>query len=175
VTTNTTEPVTMISRATNIALCMLNVAGCDQDNSDGIDRRSYNLGIIGAFSEVVRLGVKKLALSEVLTPDEMNDLIADAKIIATRNEVKLYREAELLQSDLYPADVAAGKDVLLIYAGGTLDEYLALKAEKLRLVSDGAYHAAARRDIAVRFGRLLSYPDSVIDELIERNSAEPPQ
>ena len=48
------------------------------ENSPAIDQRSYNLGVMGGFSEVVRLGVKKLALSEVMTPEEMDDVMDDA-------------------------------------------------------------------------------------------------
>lgn len=136
------------------------------DYTQPVDPRSYNLGIIGGFAEVVRLGVKRLALSEVMAPAVMDELLPDAEIVAARNEVLLYREPDLLVTDLYPADVATGLDVLLIYTGDTLDAYLALKAEKNALEAAGAYDLAARTDLARRFGRLLSYPDSVIDELI---------
>ena len=133
-----------------------------------IDQRSYNLGILGGFSEVVRLGVKKLALSEVMSPQEMDGIMADAQVIADRNKVQMWRETDFLVTDLYPADVAAGKHVLLIYTGDTLDEYLQLKADKAALVAAGHYEGAAREDIARRFGRMLSYPETVIDELLAR-------
>ncbi len=158
----------MITRATITALCFSLFACCASFAQDNIDRRSYNLGIIGGFSEVVRLGVKKLALSEVMMPAEMDAMMADARIVAERNEVLLYREAELIVTDLYPADVAAGKDVLLIYTGDTLQEYLKLKQDREALIASDQYSGAARREIAVRFGRMLSYPQAVIDELIGR-------
>lgn len=116
----------------------------------------------------MRLGVKTLALSEVMTPAEMDDILPDAEVVAARNRVKLYREAELLVTDLYPADVAEGKHVLLIYTGDTLERYLELKAEKIALTEAGEYDTAARAALARRFGKLLSYPDSVIDELIAK-------
>ncbi len=131
-----------------------------------VDPRSYNLGIMGGFAEVVYRGVKRLALSEVMSPAEMDDILPDARIVAERNNVELYRETDLLVTDLFPADVAAGKHVLLIYTGDTLDRYLALKADKARLVADNAYTGKAREDIARRFGQLLSYPDHVIDEML---------
>ncbi len=143
----------------------------DDDSRPVIDQRSYNLGIMGGFSEVVKLGVKKLALSEVMTPAEMDDIMQDALVIAERNGVDMWRETDFLVTDLYPADVAAGKHVLLIYTGDTLDEYLALKADKAKLVTAGAYEGEAREDIARRFGRLLSYPEPVIDDLIAKNAA----
>ena len=82
----------------------------------------------------------------------------------------MWRETDFLVTDLYPADVAEGKHVLLIYTGDTLDQYLALKADKAKLVAAGEYDGDAREEIARRFGRLLSYPDSVIDDLLERQS-----
>jgi len=135
-----------------------------------IDKRSYNLGIMGGFAEVVKLGVKKLALSEVMTPEEMDDIMDDALVVAKRNGVEMWRETDFLVTDLYPADVATSKHVLLIYTGDTLDQYLALKSDKATLVAAGEYEGAAREDIARRFGRLLSYPEPVIDDLLERHS-----
>lgn len=134
-----------------------------------IDERSYNLGIIGGFSEVVRLGIKSLALSEVLPPGKMDAMMDDVRIIAARNDVQIWREPALIVTDLYPADVAEGKDVLLIYTGDTLERYQALKAEKAGLVAANRYSGAAREDIARRFGRLLSYPEAVIDDLLAKD------
>ncbi len=136
-----------------------------------IDKRSYNLGIMGGFAEVVRLGVKKLALSEVMTPEEMDDIMDDALVVAKRNGVEMWRETDFLVTDLFPADVAEGKHVLLIYTGDTRDRYLAIKADKAGLVAAGDYEGEAREEIARRFGRLLSYPEPVIDDLLERNSS----
>ena len=135
-----------------------------------IDQRSYNLGVMGGFAEVVKLGVKQLALSEVMSPEEMDDIMDDALVVAKRNGVEMWRETDFLVTDLYPADVAEGKHVLLIYKGDTLDQYLALKADKAALVAAGEYDGKAREEIARRFGRLLSYPESVIDDLLERQS-----
>ncbi len=136
-----------------------------------IDKRSYNLGIMGGFAEVVKLGVKQLALSEVMSPEEMDDIMDDAMVIAERNHVQMWRETDFLVTDLYPADVAEGKHVLLIYTGDTLDRYLAIKADQARLVAAREYEGDAREEIARRFGRLLSYPETVIDELLERQSS----
>lgn len=133
-----------------------------------IDSHSYNLGIMGGFAEVVRLGVKTLALSEVMAPEEMDHLMGDAEEIAERNQVDIWRETDFLVTDLYPADVADGKHVLLIYTGDTLNRYLAIKADKKALQDAGAYEGEAREMIARRFGRLLSYPEPVIDDLLAR-------
>ena len=140
----------------------------DYANGPHIDNRSYQLGIMGGFAEVVKLGVKKLALSEVMSPEEMDDIMDDALIVAKRNGVEMWLETDFLVTDLYPADVAAGKHVLLIYTGDTRDQYLAIKSDKEKLIASGDYKGAAREEIARRFGRLLSYPETVIDDLLAR-------
>jgi hypothetical protein len=164
-----------ISFSATVWLCILVVAAAflraesntSMSQDSNIDRRSYDLGIIAAFSEVVGAGVKKLALSDVLTPEAADALFDDAKQIAARNGAELYREPSLIVTDLFPADVAAGKHVLLIYTGMTLGEYLALKSDKANLEKAGKYTPAARLEIARRFGHLLSYPDSKIDQLLK--------
>ena len=149
-----------------IAVVAVLLAAGATAHESGIDERSYNLGILGGFCEVVRLGVKTLALSEVLSPADMDGIMDDAAIIAGRNGVLMWRESDFLVTDLYPADVASGKDVLLIYTGDTLERYLAIKADKAALLATGRYSGDARADIARRFGRLLSYPEPVIDRLL---------
>ena len=132
-----------------------------------IDQRSFRLGGIASFAEMVRVGVKTLALSAPTSPEEMDALVDEASRIAHEEQVMIYREAELIVTDLFPADVAVGKHVLLIYKGTTLDDYLALKQQKVELVESGSYTGESRKDIARKFGKLLSYPDSMIEEKIK--------
>ncbi len=132
-----------------------------------IDQRSFRLGGIASFAEMVRVGVKTLALSAPTSPEEMDALVDEASRIAHEEQVMIYREAELIVTDLFPADVAVGKHVLLIYKGTTLDDYLALKQQKAELVKSGNYSGESRKEIARKFGKLLSYPDSTIEEKIK--------
>ncbi len=141
-----------------------------QESSDmdrDIDQRSFRLGGIASFAEMVRVGVKTLALSAPTSPEEMDALVDEASRIAHEEQVMIYREAELIVTDLFPADVAVGKHVLLIYKGTTLDDYLALKQQKAELVESGNYTGESRKEIARKFGKLLSYPDSMIEEKIK--------
>jgi hypothetical protein len=135
-----------------------------------IDHRSWEIGVITAFAEIVGVGVKKLALSGAMTPAEVTSLWEEATRIAGENQVAMYREPDLLVSDLFPADVARGREVLLIYQGSTLEEYMALKRKKAGLVESGAYAGKAREEIARQFGGLLSYPESGIDALLKKNA-----
>jgi hypothetical protein len=133
-----------------------------------IDPWSYRLGGIGSFSEVVAVGIKKLALSSPMTPDEMDASMEEAERIAQENGVKIHRETDFLVTDLFPEEVTTGKHVLLIYLDPVKDEYMALKAEKEALITDGKYEGEARAEIARKLGRLLSYPEEHIERLLTR-------
>ena len=158
------------------SLITLSFLSCNQneqpESTFSIDKYSYNLGIIGGFSELVDVGVKKLAFSDALPPAEMDVIAAEAEKVALHNHVKLYREKDLIVTYLSPSDVAVGKDVLLIYNGNTLDEYLALKEEIKKLQAENKYTEEAKMDVSIRLGKMLSYPSQKIDELIAGNSAK---
>ena len=148
-----------------VSVLLIAITSMAQDT----DLRSYRLGATASWSEAISVGVKELALSSPATPDEMDALIGEAERIAARFGISVYRETDLLVTDLFPDDVAKDKHVLLLYRQPTLDKYLALKQKKAALIEAGEYKGKAREDIARDFGRLLSYPDSVIDEkLINR-------
>ncbi len=147
------------------------LGGCAGGGSGAAPPHAYELGTIGGFAELVHSGVKTLALSEVLAPAEMDVMLPEAEKVAARNNVKLYRENSLLVTDLFPADVARDKDVLLIYQGTTLDDYLALKADAQALEKAGQYTGKARQGIARRFGRLFSYPAWRINELLAEQTS----
>ena len=134
-----------------------------------IDMRSFEIGVITAFAELVEVGVKRLAFSSTLSPAETATLEPDAVRIVREHGVEVYREPDLLVTDLFPADVAKGKEVLLIYKGSTLDEYQALKRRKKELVESGRYAGNAREELARQLGRLLSYPESGIDAQLRKN------
>ncbi len=141
-------------------------AALHEDSEWTLDQRSYNLGGIGAFAEMVGADVKKLALSAPLDPVEMKAMIQEAERIAANHGVEVYREADFLVTDLFAASLTEGKDVLLICRESTRQEYLDLKALKTRLVESGQYDETAREDIARRFGGLLSYSEEKISSLL---------
>ena len=137
------------------------------DESDwSIDQRSYNLGGIGAFAEMVGAGVKKLALSSPLDPEEMDATIQEAERIAADNGTGVYRETDFLVTDLFSANLTDGKHVLLICNETTLQEYMDLKARKQQLIEAGQYDSDARVEVAKRMGELLSYTEEKIASLL---------
>jgi len=131
-----------------------------------LDPLSYAIGNFSSFAEVVNIGLKKMALSQALPADAMDDLEREVKTIADERNVKIYREPDFLVTDLFPPSATDGKEVLIIYRDGTLDEYFALKKRKAELISAGQYDGDARREIAVAMGKLLSYPDKKIAQLL---------
>ena len=133
-----------------------------------LDRRSWNQGTFAVMAEMVDYGVKKLALGAALPPEEMDLVVDDAIRIAGGHNVQVYREDDFLVTDLFSADLTDGKHVLFFCHEATFQEYQALKAEKRRLEELGEYQGEARTEIARRFGRLLSYPESTIErELVQ--------
>jgi catechol 2,3-dioxygenase-like lactoylglutathione lyase family enzyme len=136
-----------------------------------VDPYSYELGVVGGFAELIGSGVKKLALSAPLSSEEMDIFAIHATDIASRHGVSVYREADLLVSDLFPADVALDREVLILYKGTTLEAYKSLKSDKKALEKEGAYDVQARIRIARRFGRMLSYSPREINRLLASNSS----
>lgn len=131
-----------------------------------IDMRSYRLGSIAAFAEMVDAGVKELALSAAVDPAEMDEMEEEARRIAAEHDVEVFRETDFLVTDLFSTELTEGKHVLLIYRGETRQKYTDLKAEKLRLEADGEYAGESRLEIARKLGALLSYSDEKIEALL---------
>ena len=100
-----------------ILIILLSIWSCkrDQQNNGEMDQYSYELGVIAGFSEMINAGVKQLALSAPMTPDEMDEFMEKASNVASRHNVSVFRESDLIITDLFPSDVAVNKDVLLLY------------------------------------------------------------
>jgi len=122
------------------------MAGFDQEK---LDRRSYNLGMIYAFAEVVGSGVKRLGLSPPLTEDEYESVIDDMRLIAEEYGVTLHTDRDFLETLLFNPEYTRGRIVIhLADLRDTLDEYLRLKERKRRLEESGELRARSRRESA---------------------------
>ena len=158
-------------RFIGLVILLTMVFGCaKKDDAKPMDQYAYNLGVVGGFSELVNAGVKQLALSATMTSEEMDLFIVDAEKIAAKHNVSIYRESDLLVTSLFPEDIAKDLDVLLLFQNTTLEEYLALKAEKAMLEDQGLYDLESQIEISRRFGRMLSYSPRKINSLISNNS-----
>ncbi len=156
-----------------LAVCVLATMGCGSpggaDMEWSMDQRSYNLGAVGAFAEMVGAGVKELALSAPLEPMEMDVFLPLAAEIAARHQVNVYRESDFLVTDLFASNLTDGLDVLLIYRGETLERYNTLKREKTEMLRAGTYEGVPRNEVARLFGKMLSYTDQRVSELLSAN------
>jgi len=136
-----------------------------------IDQRSFHLGVIFAFAEMVAADLKKMALSLPFLPKDCEPLVKDAKRIAREEGVKLRLEKRLLTTDLFPEEITRGKWVLIIYKSPeVLKTYLYLKSKKEQLLKEDNYKGKGREAIAVGLGKLLSYRMDKIKERLKKAS-----
>lgn len=137
-----------------------------------IDVYSYRCGVIDCFNEMVRAGLKKIALSHPTdTKEERDQLIGFSEKICQQYGNRFYIEDQPLLTDLFPVSMNRGKYNIIYYRDpADLAEYLYIKADKERLLQSGTYISQERLSIAKRYGKLLSYSDEGILRLIEQNN-----
>ena len=136
-----------------------------------IDSYSYHCGFIDCVNEMIRAGVKPLALSRPMDSREERDaLVPFARESCRRWGNRMYIEDEPLLTDLFPLSMNRDRHNILLYrADHVLEQYLRLKDRKRALLEEKAYFGGNRAQIAWEFGRLLSYPEEDIRRLIARN------
>lgn len=134
-----------------------------------IDWRSYQLGVIAAFAEVVDNGCKRLALSSPMTGEQFDSVIEDIREIAAKRDLILYVDDDFLETILFDHEPIRGKTVVHIVADqGTVDEYLGLKEKKRGHAEAGTLTDDVEHEVAWGLGRLLSYDDDSIKGLLEK-------
>ena len=138
--------------------------------SHQIDEYSYHLGAADAFCEMVRSGLKKVALSHPCDTKEMRDsFLEDFDVLCKKYGVHYYIEDATIITDLFPASANKGKHQVLFYKNEKdLQAYLHLKEIKESALVSGKYDDV-RHEIALGWGKLLSYPEEGIERLIRNN------
>lgn len=141
-----------------------------------IDAFSYQCGVMDCFCEMVAAGVKRFALSHPMdTRQERDALLEYASSLCAQYAIFYYAEENGLVTDLFPASMSAGKYNILFFGNEeALEEYLALKAEKLVFSSVGQYTVQERRALALRYAKLLGYSEQAALSMIERNPEKEP-
>lgn len=136
-----------------------------------LDEYSYQCGVIDAFNEVVRARAKRIALSHpVDTKEEAMELIPFSQQICQQYGNHFYLEESPLLTDLFPISLNKGKYNIIYYRQEEdLRQYLALKKRKQQLMEQQAYQGEARRQIAVDYGKLLSYSQEAIERYLAQN------
>lgn len=131
--------------------------------------------MINCFAEMVAVGVKRLAISPPLRPDEYDSLREASEAIVTGAGIQSYLETNLLVTDLQSPEFTRDKwSILYFKRKEVLESYLALKASKGALEAKGVYSPRARQEISRTFMALLSYPQSAIEEKLRSAGKEDP-
>ena len=132
----------------------------------GFDEKSFMLGMIEAFCEMVAQDVKPLALGPIMEKDQWEVLKKACDAIAAQFKVKSHVEMPLMSSDLAPDEELEGKIVVLYYKHDeVLDNYLSLKAESEQLKTTCSYDTAARKRISISLRKILGYSDDAINKI----------
>ena len=140
-----------------------------------IDSFSFMLGMINCFVEMVACGVKRLALSPPLSPEDYELLGTISAEIADRSGVHWHLEHSLMVTDLQTPEFTKGKFTVLYFkVPETLEAYFRLKHRKSELEAAGRCDPEQRRQISREFMRLLSYPEDVIEEKLALAGSQDP-
>ena len=136
---------------------------------------SYHLGAADVFCEMIRAGVKKIALSHPCDTREARDsFLPDFDRLCQKYGFHYYVEDEPIITDLFPVSMNRGKYQVIFYQDEKfLQDYLSLKEEKLNARASG-YYRSVRSDLAYRYGKLLSYTDEGIRQLLTLNMEKEP-
>ena len=140
-----------------------------------LDKISFELGMLNCFVEMVSCGVKKLAISPPLSPENYDVIGPRSEEIVRGFGIKSYLEKSLLITDLQSEDFTRGKWSILYYENeSVLKAYMGLKEKKKSLEEMGKYDEPARKAISREFMRLLSYPDDKIEEKLGKQAPSNP-
>lgn len=140
-----------------------------------IDQHSFQLGMINCFVEMIACGVKRIAVSPPLRPEDYEAIKHSSKIIVKAFGVKSYLEQSLIVTDLQSEEFTKGKYSILYYKDDyVLKSYLNLKKKKAELIREGRYNQKARKQISREFMRMLSYPEKIIEEKLAQEYPSSP-
>lgn len=134
-----------------------------------LDTRSFGLGMIYAFAEIVASGCKPLAFSPPLDPEELPETLSAATLMAGEYGVLAEEETTPLETMLFNPEFTRGKTLVLIAADSdVLNSYHALKTRKEAAAAlPEGQRSAAEAEIARELGRLLGYSEEVIADLLQ--------
>ena len=137
-----------------------------------LDHFSYRCGVIDCFNEMVRAGLKPMALAHPCpTPAERDRYLPFCGEICRRYGTKFFPEDALLLTDLFPLSANRGTYNIIFYRDEAVRRaYEALKAEKAALQAAGQYRGEPRRRLACRLGALLGYPEADCLRMIAANA-----
>lgn len=123
----------------------------------------FRHGVIDAFCEIVKAGVKKIAFSHATNDLDLfaNDLI-HAYACAKKYDISFYIEENLIQTSLFHN---SGNHVIIFYSNNKdIEDYLELKKQ---ILNNPHPTIEELKDYGRELGRLLSYNNDRIEAMIE--------
>jgi len=137
-----------------------------------IDEFSKVVGAMSAFNEMISCGCKNVALGHPTSDRaERDEHLEFAKIMCEKRGTFCCAEDGGFLTDLFPWSMNKDKFNVLFYRDESYrDAYFELRARKERLVAEGKYVGEIRRQIAVEYGKLLSYSDEAIERMMAENT-----
>ena len=140
-----------------------------------VHRRSFQLGMINCFAEMVAVGVKRLAISPPLLPADYEAIREASEAIVEGSGIHSWLETSLLVTHLQSPEFTRGKwSVLYFKDPAVLGDYLELKERKASLEAAERFDEAAAREVSREFMQLLSYPEDVIEAKLEAGGRDDP-
>ena len=73
---------------------------------------NIHIGQMKAFAEMVAADVKPLALSEPMFTEDVDKIWEKAKQIASEHGVEVFRETNLVETQLFPTGITQSKEIL---------------------------------------------------------------
>ena len=127
------------------------------------ENKDFRNGVNDAFCEIVKAGVKKLALSHATDDPLAFSLDNHSAYLCTQKYgISYYLEESLISTLLFEN---SGCQVVIFYKDEQdIQDYLSLKKE---ISSNSSPSLEQLKDYAREFGRLLSYSKERVEEMIE--------
>lgn len=136
--------------------------------SYSLDPISYKIGMINCFIEMVACGVKPLAISPPISPEELPLLEQASRELSDGFGTRYETVESLMITDIQSAEFTKGKASILYYrTDEAIREYHDLARRVAALEAQGCYTGPERREISWAFGKLLGYPDAVIRQKVD--------
>ncbi len=128
-----------------------------------LDQRSYEIGMINSFIEIVACGVKPLAISPPIEPENLPLMEEVSRLLSEGFGTKYCVVESLMITDIQSAEFTAGKNSILYYKDdAVIRRYHEMDAQVARLTAEGKYCGEIRRELSIEFGRMLGYPMDVV-------------
>ena len=136
-----------------------------------IDEYSYRCGVMDCFCEMVKAGVKKIALAHPFkTKQDRDSYLGFVEKITNQYHIRYFLDDDPLITDLFAMSMNLNTYNIIFYRNDEdIKKYQELKEEKRQALKNNKYEQV-RNSLAYQFGYLLGYSDKTIAEYIKQNN-----